>query len=596
MELDKIWWSKALLLFKDTVNLQKTSISEKKKRLWLFNYLKNDFNILSMSLILGIIISILSLAIAVYSQKLIDILLPSNNTFKIVASICLLFFLLFLNTFLSFIRELFTIRQGRDFNIRIIDFFYTYLMKLPKQFFDTRKTGDMVTRMNDTSRIQRTITKIANTIFIDILMIVISSIVIFSYNKTLGLISLSWIPIYTILILFFNSNIIKKQKIVMQAYAKNESNYIDTIQGIETIKANSKEFYFSNFTKSIYQNYQNSIFNLNKLALYYSSMSQLLSNVFITSVLSFSVYLVLKGEIKSGVVIAVLQLAGMIMQSTSNLAMINIDIQEAKIAFNRMFEFASAEKEKSGEISLNNFHSLEIKDASFRFAGRKELLKNINISVKKGALIAIVGESGSGKSTLGQVLQKFYQFEKGNIIINNTTELNDVSTENWRNLIGVIPQDIHIFSGNVLDNILLGAEDTPKKVVEFCQKMGFEKFIAQFPQGYTTILGEEGINLSGGQKQIIAFARALYKKPQFLILDEPTAAMDRNTERFTLNLLSELKKDMGILLISHRLHSLKNTADRIYILENNTISNQGNHEELLKTNNFYSAYWQEILI
>lgn len=453
----------------------------------------------------------------------------------------------------------------------------------------------MVARMNDTSRIQRTITKIASTIIIDILMIIITSIVIFNYNKTLGLITLSWIPIYAILVLFYNPKIIKRQKLVMQAYAKNESNYIDTIQGVETIKTNNKGFFYSNFTKSIYQYYQDSIFNLNKLGLSYAIVNLFLSNVFVTGTLSFSVYLVLKGNIKSGVIIAVLQLVGMLMQSTSNLAMINIDIQEAKIAFNRMFEFASAEKEKSGEITLEKFEFLEIKDASFRFAGRKELLNNINITVKKGELIAIVGESGSGKSTLGQVLQKFYQFEKGTILINGKTELKNISTNNWRSIVGVIPQDIHIFSGNVLDNILLGENDTPENVIQFCKEYGFEKFIAQLPQGYATILGEEGINLSGGQKQLIAFARALYKNPQFLILDEPTAAMDRNTEKFTLNLLDELKKDMGILLISHRLHSLKNRADNIYIIEQNTIVNQGNHKELLKTTNFYSEYWEELL-
>ena len=128
-------------------------------------------------------------------------------------------------------------------------------------------------------------------------------------------------------------------------------------------------------------------------------------------------------------------------------------------------------------------------------------------------------------------------------------------------------------------------------MVKFCQDLGFEKFISEFPQGYGTILGEEGVNLSGGQKQIIALARALYKKPQFLILDEATAAMDRNTENFTMNLLSNLKNEIAVLFISHRLHTLKNNADRIYVLENGNISKEGNHKKLLETSNFYSDYW-----
>jgi len=158
----------------------------------------------------------------------------------------------------------------------------------------------------------------------------------------------------------------------------------------------------------------------------------------------------------------------------------------------------------------------------------------------------------------------------------------------------VIPQDIHIFSGNIIDNILLGIEDKPENVIQFCQDNGFEKFIKQLPQAYATILGEEGINLSGGQKQIIAFARVLYKKPQFLILDEPTSAMDRNTEKFTIALLNTLKKDIAVLFISHRLHTLKNIADNIYVLESGTFIAEGNHKKLLETSNFYSTFWKEI--
>ena len=179
--------------------------------------------------------------------------------------------------------------------------------------------------------------------------------------------------------------------------------------------------------------------------------------------------------------------------------------------------FAAMNAEREGITDITNFHSLEMKDISFRFAGRIQLLKNIDLKIKKGEFVALVGESGSGKSTLGQLLQKFYTIESGEIQVNNKFNFRDIKLENWRTLVGVIPQEIKIFNGNVLDNILLGVQDTPENVVNFCQKYGFEKFIAAFPQGYATILGEEGINLSGGQKQIIALARVLYKKPQFLL-------------------------------------------------------------------------------
>ena len=256
-ELDTIWKSKALLLCQETNNLVKNKTSKKQKRQWIYTYIKEDINLLSMSLFLGIILAVLSIATAVYSQKLIDVLLPSKDSFKIIASICLLFFLFTIQVFFGYLRNLFLIRQTKDYNTRVVHFFYSSLLKLPKSFFDTRKIGDMVARMNDTSRIQKTISKIIGSIIIDILLVIVISIAIFSYNKTLGLITLLWIPLFTTVVLFFSSKIKQQQKTVMQSYARNESNYIDTIKGIETIKANNREFFYTKETTSIYKLFQN---------------------------------------------------------------------------------------------------------------------------------------------------------------------------------------------------------------------------------------------------------------------------------------------------------------------------------------------------
>lgn len=594
VELEIVWVSKALLLCEETDVLVNRKAEKKKKWKWIFRYVKEDLNVLSMALFLGVLLAVLSLATAVFSQKLIDVLLPLKNSFKIIASISLLFFLFIMQIFFSYLRNLFLIRQNKDYNTRVINFFYSSLMRLPKPFFDTRKIGDLVARMNDTSRIQKTISKIIGSIMIDVLMIIVITVAIFSYDETLGYIMLFWIPIFGAVAFYFNPRVKKQQELVMQSYARNESNYIETVKGIDAIKINNREFFYTNYTGQIYQLFQKSVYNLSKLGLNYSTIGEVISNVFIIITLSYSVYLVLNNNLTAGVIIAILQLVGMLMSSTSNLALINIEIQEARVAFNRMFEFTSIEKEQSEGIELKEFTSLKIQNLSFRFAGRSQLLKDVSLSIKKGEVSAIVGESGSGKSTLGQILQKFYDFENGNIIINHQTSLRDVNLYNWRNLLGVVPQEIIIFSGNVIDNILLGAEDEPEKVIEFCQENGLDTFFKEFPQSYATILGEEGVNLSGGQKQIIALARVLYKKPQLLILDEATAAMDRKTEKYSIELITRLKNQMGILLISHRLDTLKKYADVIYLLEGGEIKVKGNHKQLLKTSNFYSDYWSEL--
>lgn len=324
-----------------------------------------------------------------------------------------------------------------------------------------------------------------------------------------------------------------------------------------------------------------------------SWQSGIASVFFLTGVLIYTSIQVFNNEIKLGELMAILGIVGSLLPSIANLALISIPINEAKIAFNRMFEFASIEKEKEDGIKIDEIKSVSLTNLSFRFAGRSELFSNVNIAIEKGKLTAIVGESGSGKSTIGQILQRFYTFENGTITVNNQYQLSDIELQSYRKLIGVVPQEINIFNGNVIDNILLGSNDSPANIIAFLTEYGFDTYFNQLPQGLTTIVGEVGINLSGGQKQIIALARVLYKKPQLLILDEATSAMDRNTENFSMALLAKIKPNCAVFFISHRLNTLKKIADRIYVLENGTLSTKGNHEELMETANFYSDYWQE---
>jgi len=593
-ELLKIWKSKTCLTLTPTQNFVKEVETRKTKKEWFLKLIQKDKQLLIISVVFGVGVALLGMAMSIFSQKLIDDILPSQNTTKLITGISLLAFLLLVRVVFSVLREFFLIKQSKDFNNRIIDTFYTSLLHLPKPFFDTRKIGELVARLNDTNRVQRVIKLIASNFVIDILITLVSFSFLFYYSWQVGVIALVSLPIYFLIIYRFNKRIINAQKEVMQSYAFNESNYITSMQGIATIKNFNRQTLFQKVNQLVYGNFQNKIFSLGKINIKLSLLSGIAGVSFLIAILGYTSNMVYNEIMTLGELMAVLGIAGSLLPSITNLALIAIPINEAKIAFNRMFEFASIEKEKTGNTTLKNFESLDIQNLSFRFAGRKQLLQNINLSIQKGEFVAVVGESGSGKSTLGQIIQQFYPFESGEIIINKQYKLNDILLSDWRNLVGVIPQDIHIFSGNVIDNILLGVEDKPENVVKFCQEKGFEKFIAQLPQGYATILGEEGINLSGGQKQIIAFARVLYKKPQFLLLDEPTSAMDRNTEKFTISLLNEIKKDIAVLFISHRLHTLKNVADRIYVLENGVFIAEGNHQELLQSSNFYSDFWEEL--
>jgi len=591
-ELDAIWVSKNCLILEPNENFVTSAEVTKSQKKYFLNLLKEDYKLLSFSLVIGIFVAALGMAMAIFSQKLIDDILPSHNIHKLITGIVLLTVLLLARVGFMILRSFFLLQQSKDFNSRINNQFYSSLLHLPKPFFDTRKIGELVARLNDTGRIQEVIQTVTNGFVIDVLVSITSIVFLFLYSWQVAVFSLISLPVYFYIIYRSNKKIINAQREVMQNYAFNESNYIASIQGVATIKNHNRQSVFAKVGEVVFGIYQEKIFNLGKINIQLSWQAGLSSVVFLIGILIYTSMAVFNKEMKLGELMAVLGISGSLLPSIASLALISIPINEAKIAFNRMFEFASIEKEIEDGVPIFNLESIKINNLSFRFAGRSELLSNINIEIQKGKLTAIVGESGSGKSTLGQILQRFYNFEKGEIIINNQFHLSEIELESYRNLIGVIPQEITIFNGNVVDNILLGKDEKPENLLQFIQTYGFETYFSQLPQGLATLLGEEGVNLSGGQKQIIALARALYKKPQFLILDEATAAMDRNTEQFTIDLLQKIKKECAIFFISHRLNMLKNTADIIYILENKTITASGNHQKLMETDNFYSEYWK----
>lgn len=593
-ELESVWKSKTCLTLVPSDDFVKAETQNKNKKQWFLKLLKEDYRLISFSVILGLGIAILGMAMAIFSQKLIDNILPSKDFNKLITGIALVAFLLLIRVLFTALRDYFLIRQTKDFNNRIVDSFYTALLNLPKPFFDTRKIGELVARLNDTQRVQRVINQVVGNLIINALITIVSLGFLFYYSWQTGLIAFISLPFYFILIYSFNKRIIKAQKGVMQGYAFSESNYITSIQGIATIKNNNRQSIFQKINQLIYGNFQEKTFKLGIINVRLSVFSSVFSVLFLMGILIYTSIQVYNETMQLGELMAVLGVAGSLLPSVASLALITIPINEAKVAFNRMYEFASMEKEQKGNTEILDFNSLEIKNLSFRFAGRSQLLKDINIKINTNECIAIVGESGSGKSTLGQILQKFYAFENGTIIVNNQYKLTELDTENWRTILGVVPQDVTIFGGNVITNILLGQEDKPENILQFCQDYGFETFINSLPQSYNTILGEEGINLSGGQKQVIALMRALYKKPKILLLDEFTSAMDRRTEQFVLDLLNKLKSELTIIFISHRLHSLPKIADRIYVLENGIISDFGHHAKLMESKNFYSEFWTEL--
>lgn len=597
VELELIWVSHACLKVSLTNSFERKNSIEKKKKKWLIDLLREDFPLLGISVALGLLISILGMTTAIFSQKLIDYIIPEKDYTRLWFGIIILSFLLFARLGLSALRQLLLYTQGRDFNNRIIVFFYNKLLRLPKSFFDSRKVGELVARLNDTRRIQSVIGALVGNFIIDVLILVVTIGFMLHYSWLIGSLIIFSIPLYVLIIYRYNDILVRSQKNVMIGYANSESNFISTMQGIDTIKNFNKQSVFEKLNQSVYSLFQTKVFELGKINIKLSFLFGLISLIIVISTIGVGSYLVLNSFIKLGEFIAILTLVSAIISPIVNLALFPISINEAKVAFNRMFEFVNIIPENNdGNSMLTNIEDLKIDSISYRFAGRKRILNNISFCANKNEMIFIIGESGCGKTTFCRILEKFYEPESGRIIINGNQLLNDISVDKWRELVGVIPQEIFIFNGTVLDNICLGnSPEDLQNALEICSNFGFDKYFFRMPQGYFTNVGEEGINLSGGQKQLIALARILVKNPQILVLDEPTSAMDRETERFALDLLSSVKSEKVIFIVSHRLHILKKYADKICLFEDGIVKCSETHQELLLTENFYSLYWNELI-
>lgn len=597
-ELSEIWTRKCLLLEPNEKFERKESIAGRKKS-WALSLIRDDFGILGSSAAIGVVIAILSMVMAVFSQKLVDDVLPSGNKTKLIAGLILVLFLLLAKVFINALRSKLLITQSKDFNNRIIRFFFNKILHLPKNFFDTRKTGDMVARLNDTRRIQTVINTIVGDTIINVLMLVVSIVFLFIYSWKVALIALLFMPLFYWIIARNNKRISLQQRDVMSAYAMTESGFINTIGGIPDIKNFSKQDAFLRINEYLYSAFQEKNFTLGKTGISIGISAGVSSTLIQIGLIALCSVFVINGNMTTGVLMAVISITGTLFSTIASLALIMIPVNEARVAFDRMYEIVDAKEDEDEsadkQIEVTSAELLVLKDIAFRFIGRKRILENVSFSCSKGSITSIVGESGCGKSTLCQILQRFYQPEEGSITLDGTN-ICEFPIEQWRSLISVVPQDIYIYNGTVLENICFG--EMPKdlnEVVTFLQKYGFVDFINELPNGLATLVGEEGINLSGGQKQLIAFARALYKPGKIFILDEMTAAMDRRTEKHICRILTKLKKGHIIVFITHRLETAKLLSDKIIVMENGHITAKGSHDELMMSDNFYSEYWKSLI-
>lgn len=593
-QLEDIWKSKTLLRLEPKNPIVEQPNAHPQIE-WLKEALRKDIGLLTVILVLGICYTILGLSTALYSQKLIDQILPEKDIFKLTVGIILLSFLLLFRSGLGYVRGKMLVTQSRNFNIRIMSGFFDRLLILPRQFFDHRKTGDLIARMNDTGRLQQTLVKIVGSVLIDVLLLISSVIFIVTYDVWLSLIVLIGIVVSSFFAIRFSPKIEVSQRHVMKAHAINESNYVDVIQGVPEIKAFGVEHVFSKATAWIYSAYQQQNFLLGKLGVRYQFTNDILGVLLYLGMILYLSWQVVSGHLLIGEMVALLTVSSGVFPAVIGVFMANIEIKEAQVALGRMQEFSELGGEDTDENkdkSNEYFQVLTVDRLVFSFPGRLPLLKEISLVLRKGEMVGLFGESGSGKSTLFKLIHRYYTIDKG-LISYNENDMKDYRLSTWRAAIGIVPQEIKLFNGTVLDNILMGDQNLdPENIKERLQRSELNELLENLPSGYHTILGEGGVNISGGQRQLIGLARVFVRNPQVWILDEAFSAMGRALRQTALRLIHQQKENTGVLLATHDV-TLALQTDRLYTLVDGKVEAEGRPQELLLGNNLLARVWEE---
>jgi ATP-binding cassette subfamily B protein len=547
----------------------------------------------------ALVFSVLGLAMSVYVGKLVDNVLPGGNLSLLNLLGVAMVIIIVLRLLLNFFQTIFVLKTGQKIDATLILGYYQHLLKLPQTFFDNMRTGEIISRIGDAVKIRVFVNEVSISFVLNIFILIVSFTLMFTFFWKLAMIMLLVVPLYS-LIYYISDRLNRKvQRKVMEKAADLETQLVESLNSAGTIKrfgledfSNLKtETRFVSLLESIYKSGLNNIFS--------SGSTSLVSQLITILVLWVGAGYAIGSQITPGELLSFYSVVGYFTGPVTSLIGFNRTLQDARIASDRLFEIFDLEiEDEANKIEFKPEMAADIffENVKFRYGTRVDVFDSLNLTIKKGDITAIVGESGSGKTTLISLLQNLYPLQAGHIRIGRY-DLRHLTNQSLRRIVSVVPQRIDLFSGNVVDNIAVGDYNPDmNRVIEVCDKLGMTKFIEQLPHGFNTYLGENGATLSGGQQQRIAIARALYRNPEILILDEATSSLDSLAETFVQNTLRLLREESKtVIVIAHRLSTI-NLAQRVIVLDKGLVVQDGTLPELSVIDGPFRRMWMHQVI
>lgn len=577
-------------------------------------YLDKYFIKYKFSFSLGILITIIAQIFSLFTPKLISSSLEAIEKFdklssveksstmvigqyreELIHNVLLIIATTIIAGFLTFLMRQTLIVMSRHIEFDLKNEVFRQYENLSQNFYKQNRTGDLMNRISeDVSKVRMYVGPAVMYTINTFIRFAIVIAYMYNVSPRLTLYTLLPLPILSYAIFKLSSEINIRSTVFQQYLSKVSSFTQEIFSGIRVIKAYSLENQQQNNLISLAEESKSKSLSLARVQSLFGPLMLALIGISNLVVIYFGGMLYINGTIKSiGTIAEFILYVNMLTWPVASLGWVSSMVQEAEASQKRLNEFLKIVP----DIQNNNLSSstiegtISFENVSYTYEDTNiEALKNISFTVKKGETLAILGKTGSGKSTLLSLISRMYDVTEGQVKIDGK-EISQLNLFDLRNSIGIVPQDAFLFSDSIKNNIKFGKENaTDDEVIAAAKSAVVHDNIEGFNKGYDTILGERGITLSGGQKQRVSIARAIIKKPEILLFDDCLSAVDTETEEAILNNLFEICKDKTTIIVSHRVSSAKN-ADKIIILENGKIIQQGSHNQLINENGYYSALY-----
>ena len=552
---------------------------------FLFGYIK-QYRKYFGQIVLGLLVgSLLQLILPFLTQSIVDVGIKNQNIGFIWLILLGQLMLTISRTAIDFIRRWLLLHISLRINISLVSDFFIKLLKLPMSFFDTKLMGDLMQRMGDHSRVNTFLTQQTLSIVFSLFTFVVFSIVLLSYNWLIFAIFMLGSLLYGgWLALFLRRRKVLDYELFEQQAINNNKTY-EFITSMQEIKLQDCE----QRRRWEWEDVQADLFNVQMKSLKLQQTQEAgsifineLKNIVITVVAATAV---IHGQLTLGMMLAVQYIIGQLNSPVEQLMSFFYSVQDVKISLERINEIHRMDDEngKQGlETSVTDeTKGIDMENINFKYDPHalKTIIDDVSLTIPKGKVTAIVGASGSGKTTLIKLMLGYYPVLGGQINIGGT-DVNTLNKKWWRRQCGVVMQDGVIFSESIARNIAVDDKEIDKQRLQTAAEIAcIHDYVMGLPLKYNTKIGRDGVGLSQGQKQRILIARAVYKNPNYIFLDEATNSLDANNERMIVEYLDEFYKGKTVVIVAHRLSTVKN-ADQIVVLDKGKVVEIGNHEEL----------------